>query len=116
MASGCVDIQSVWGFVAPMLQNWGGGGYLKVCDMRRLDFQRIELHVDLVIVVLALNLGACRTPCGRSHVMKIKRLLDMDWKVVIQHTYREVNQCVDALANFGCSLNSVLMFFYSCAS
>ena len=43
--------------------------------------------------------------------MKIRRMLDMDWKVVIQRTYNEANQCANALTNFGGFLNFNLVLF-----
>jgi hypothetical protein len=57
MANGWVDLQSVWGFVVPMLHNCGGGVDLRYA--RRLGFQRIELHVDSMMMVHVLNSGVC---------------------------------------------------------
>jgi len=34
--------------------------------------------------------------------------------VKVIHSYREANQCDDALANLGCSLNNLVMFYESC--
>jgi len=58
---------------------------------RSLDFRRVELHVDSVAVVKILNSGGYGTSDGRSLVMKIRRMLDMDWEVVVNHIYREAN-------------------------
>lgn len=35
----------------------------------------------------------------------------MDWEVVVNHTYRDTNQCADALTNLGGSLDSNLVLF-----
>jgi len=32
----------------------------------------------------------------------------------VKYSYREANQCADALANFGCSLTGEITFFESC--
>jgi hypothetical protein len=39
-------------------------------------------------------------------VESIRRLLDMEWKVRICHSYRKSNTCADALANLGCDHES----------
>jgi hypothetical protein len=33
----------------------------------------------------------------------IWRILELDWKVEVSHTYRETNRCANALTNIGCS-------------
>lgn len=38
----------------------------------------------------------------------------MDWKIKVWHSYREDNACADALANMGCNLESILMFYEHC--
>jgi len=81
---------------------------------RSLDFRRVELHVDSVAVVKILNSGGYDTSDGRSLVMKIRRMLDMDWEVVVNHIYREANQCANAFANLGGSLDANLVLFNAC--
>ena len=81
---------------------------------RSLDFWRVELHVNSVAVVNILNFGGYNIPDGRSLVMKIRRMLDMDWEVVVNHIYREANQCADALAKLGGSLDANLVLFDAC--
>ncbi|KAK2426332.1 TMV resistance protein N [Trifolium repens] len=44
---------------------------------------------------------------------KIWRLLEMEWKVRIRHTYREANRCVDVLAYMGCYLGSTIIIYES---
>jgi hypothetical protein len=40
--------------------------------------------------------------------------MDLDWEVDVQHAYREIKQCVDALANERCSLCEETHFFEEC--
>lgn len=42
---------------------------------------------------------------------EIRKMIALSWVIKIEHTYREANQCVDALANFGCSLDDSLITF-----
>ncbi|PNX93924.1 hypothetical protein L195_g017087 [Trifolium pratense] len=46
-------------------------------------------------------MGNLNSPFGLTLVKNIRRLVDMEWEVHINHAYRESNQCVDALANIG---------------
>jgi len=54
------------------------------------------------------------TPDGRSLAIKIRRLLDIDWEVVVNHIYQEANQCADALTNLRGSLEASLVLFDVC--
>lgn len=47
---------------------------------------------------------------------KIHRLMALDWEVVVQHSYREANQCADALANHGCRMDPEICFYNVCPS
>jgi 3-mercaptopyruvate sulfurtransferase SseA len=47
---------------------------------------------------------------------QIRRLMDLDWEVVVKHSYREANKCADMLANIGCTLDSHIMYYESCPS
>lgn len=40
--------------------------------------------------------------------------MEMDWYVVVFHSYREANRCADALANIACSLDYNLKIFGTC--
>jgi len=44
-------------------------------------------------------------------VERIRRSISLDWDVVVKHSYKESNQCVDALANFGSSLNEDIVYY-----
>jgi hypothetical protein len=37
--------------------------------------------------------------------------LDLDWEVVVHHSYREVNFCANVLANHGCLMEHESVFF-----
>jgi hypothetical protein len=51
---------------------------------------------------------------GRSLILKIWRLLELEWKMVVKHSYRETNKYADVLANNVCFLNFDIIFFESC--
>ncbi|MCH91455.1 putative non-LTR retroelement reverse transcriptase [Trifolium medium] len=84
--------------------------------VRMMQFQFIELHVDSLVVVQAISSHGHGSWKGKALVEKIRRLLAFDWKVVVHHSYREVNQCADALANYGCSMGLGICFFDACPS
>jgi len=81
---------------------------------RNLGFQAVEVNVDSLVVVNCINGNGHGSPSGRSLVFEIQRLINLDWKIVVKHSYREGNQCADALANFRCSLTGEITFFESC--
>ncbi|MCI01199.1 non-LTR retroelement reverse transcriptase-like, partial [Trifolium medium] len=83
---------------------------------RRLNLHRVELHVDSMTVVKAITSSGGGSFRGRSIVDKIWRLIDLDWEVLVHHTYRETNQCADALANMGCNMNDGRVYFDVCPS
>jgi hypothetical protein len=70
--------------------------------------------VDSSVVRQVLLQPGCGRPLGGSLVMRIRRLLELDWEVVIKHTYREANKCAGVLANIGCTLESHTMYYATC--
>jgi hypothetical protein len=46
--------------------------------------------------------------------MRIRCLLELDWEVVINHTYREANKYADILANIECTLDSNIVYYDTC--
>ena len=76
----------------------------------------IELNVDSLMVVNVLTQNGRGSPMGRSLVEKIRHMIDLEWDVVVKHSYREENRCLDALENYGCSLSGDIDFFDSCLS
>jgi hypothetical protein len=51
---------------------------------------------------------------GQFLVKNIRRLLDLDWKVNVVHSYKEANPCSDTLTNISCSLSYNNVFFDLC--
>jgi hypothetical protein len=54
------------------------------------------------------------SPACWSLVHRIQGLIQLDWEIIIQHSYREANRCADILANLGCNLGLPLIFCESC--
>jgi hypothetical protein len=71
----------------------------------------VELHVDSLVVVKAITVNEHGSMRGRSPIEKIQQLIDLEWKVVVHHSYREANQFADALANLGSSMDIGCVFF-----
>jgi hypothetical protein len=49
-----------------------------------------------------------------SLILKIHHFINLKWKVVVKHFFREVNQCVNALRNIGCSMMTNINFYEVC--
>jgi ribonuclease HI len=98
-------------FVAEL---WGVLEGLKYA--RLLGLHVVELNIDSLAVVHVIKTGMTRSSMGFPLVKHIQRLLAMDWEVHISHSYREANQCADALANMGCELNCSIVYFDVCPS
>jgi ribonuclease HI len=81
---------------------------------RHLGFAAVELNTDSVTVAQAISTGNLNSPVGASLLRNIRRLLALDWEVKVVHAYRESNQCADALATIGCSLNKEIIFYNVC--
>ncbi|GAU38338.1 hypothetical protein TSUD_61990 [Trifolium subterraneum] len=100
----CVGICSV--FVA---ESWGV--FEGLSYVHRLGFRKVVLHIDSEVVVRVIKNGSSDSSAGSSLLTQIWRLLEMDWIVEVSHTYREANNCADALANLGCSLDYDTVIF-----
>ncbi|MCH95075.1 putative non-LTR retroelement reverse transcriptase, partial [Trifolium medium] len=74
----------------------------------------IKLHVDSMVVVRAITVSGGGSTCERFLVEKIRRLIDLDWEVVVKHSYREANQCRDALANIVSGMTDGCVFYDKC--
>jgi ribonuclease HI len=81
---------------------------------KRMGFTSVELHVDSLVVVNTITKGQDINSMGRNIVQRIRQLLQMEWEVKVQHSYREANNCADALANMGCRMGHGMMFYESC--
>jgi hypothetical protein len=45
-------------------------------------------------------------------VGKIRRLIGLDWVVMVKHLYHQANQCANVLANIGCGMPNGCVIFY----
>ncbi|MCI09420.1 putative non-LTR retroelement reverse transcriptase [Trifolium medium] len=87
-----------------------------LCYVKSMGFNKVELCIDSQSVVQVIQKVSVQSSMGGSLVRRIRRLLELDWEVEISHTYRETNNCVDALANLGCSMGLELTTFEECPS
>ncbi|GAU35481.1 hypothetical protein TSUD_384360 [Trifolium subterraneum] len=69
----------------------------------RLGFRHVELRSDSLGVVKTLGNEECVITEGWSVLKHIRRLMKLEWEVLVCHTYREANRCADALAHLGLS-------------
>jgi hypothetical protein len=79
--------------------------------VRSMGFNRIELEVDSSVIRQMLLQSGCGRPLGGSLVMRIYRLLELDWEIVIKHLYREANKRADVIVNIRCTLESHKMYY-----
>ncbi|GAU34393.1 hypothetical protein TSUD_217330 [Trifolium subterraneum] len=105
----CVGLCSA--FVAEL---WGV--YEGLQHVYSMGFKKVELHIDSETVVHVLKKGNSTSSLGCSLLKQIWQLLEMDWLVEINHTYREANMCADALTNIGCSFDFNIVFYDSVPS
>jgi hypothetical protein len=88
---------------------WGVLERLKYA--RSLGFNRIELNVDSSVVNQVLCQPGYGRPLGGALVMRIRSLLELDWKVVINHSYRKANKCANVLTNIGCTIDTHMVYY-----
>jgi len=101
-----VILEKYWYGHAYVVELWGV--FEGLVYAKRLGLRAAELHIDSLIVANVLTSNKNGGPCGRSLVEKIRRLLELEWEVVVHNSsYRDVNQYADVLANFGRSLSLV---------
>ncbi|GAU47307.1 hypothetical protein TSUD_283760 [Trifolium subterraneum] len=81
---------------------------------KRLGFTAVELNVDSIVVAQAVKSGNSNSPVGLPLVKHIRRVLNSDWEIKVEHAYRESNKCADAMANVGCQLDREIIFYDSC--
>jgi hypothetical protein len=60
-------------------------------------------------VTRTLSNGEAINPISRGLLQEIRRLLQLDWEVKVQHTFREAKSYADVLANIGCSMISKIL-------
>ncbi|MCI12311.1 ribonuclease H protein, partial [Trifolium medium] len=74
---------------------------------------KVKVHVDS-FVVQTLNSSNVGSVIGWRIIQEIRRLLALDWEIVVCHSYREANSCVDALTNMGCEHEPRLRVYEQC--
>lgn len=79
---------------------------------RMLGMKVGEVSEDSIQVANDINNRKILNPMGRTLMNRIRDLVDLEWKVIIRHLYREENSCADALAKRGFDLS--FLPFYSC--
>ncbi|PNY06732.1 ethylene responsive transcription factor 1b [Trifolium pratense] len=93
---------------------WGRGVLEGLRLAGRLGFRHVELRSDSLSVVKRLSSEECVITEGWSVLKHIRRLMQLEWEILVCHNYREANLCVDALAHIGCELGSYVIFYESC--
>ncbi|GAU27609.1 hypothetical protein TSUD_271500 [Trifolium subterraneum] len=68
---------------------------------RQKGYNKIEVNVDSMVVESVLRMKGRGSPQGRALTSRIRQLLDLEWEVVVKHSYREANKCPNMLANIG---------------
>jgi Na+-translocating ferredoxin:NAD+ oxidoreductase RNF subunit RnfB len=74
----------------------------------------LELNVDLSVVDRMLRMEGKCSPLGGALINQIQRLLNLEWEVVVKHTYCEANKYTKMLANIGCNID--IMDYEVCPS
>jgi hypothetical protein len=83
-----------------------------------LGLNKVELNIDSLAVVQTIKNRRLNSAVGGA-LVKLKhiwRILELNWKVEVSHTYREANRCADALANIGCSADYETVMYDVCSS
>ncbi|CAK8570698.1 unnamed protein product [Lathyrus sativus] len=97
-----------------MAELWGLlEGLIFILD---LGFRRAEVNTDSSEIVVEINQGRSRRSDRVELLRKIESLLDRFDEVVDLRTFREANQCVDALAKTGCRSNEDMHWFSTASS
>lgn len=74
----------------------------------------MEVNVDSLGVANFLGGHGEGSSTVKALVKRIHSLINMDWDVVVKHTYHEANRCADWLANVGWTLMSDIVFYELC--
>ncbi|XP_058727465.1 uncharacterized protein LOC131598912 [Vicia villosa] len=77
---------------------------------RKLKFFKVEIRVDSIEVVEIIGRKQT-TSVGRSIVQEIWSLLDLDWELVLFHSYQEENRQAEALAKHSFPLADMCIIF-----
>ena len=84
---------------------------------RNMSFKFIKLELDSKVVLTWLTNNNVSYPTNMMpSIYDCRSLMDQDWEVQVQHIYREVNECADALAKWGTHQRNILSVYSNCPS
>ena len=84
---------------------------------RNMGFKFMQLALDSKVVLTWLtNYNASYPTNMMPSIYDCRSLMDQDWEVQVQHIYREVNECADALAKWGTHQRNILSVYSNCPS
>jgi ribonuclease HI len=81
---------------------------------RRMNFSKVEVRIDSLEVVNDITNKKPSRMCGKALVGRICQIMDLDWDVIVNHSYREANWLADALARHSFYVNDEACFFHDC--
>jgi ribonuclease HI len=90
------------------------GVYEGVSLARQMNFDKMEVRIDSLEVVNDIRHKKSSRMCGRALVGRICQLMELDWDVVVKHSYREANCLADALARHSFDMKDDVGFFQDC--
>jgi hypothetical protein len=70
--------------------------------IRHIGVTKVQVHIDSCVVVQTLNSTNGGSVIGWCLVQEIRRLLALEWKIKVCHSYQKANVCADAFANMRC--------------
>ncbi|XP_050909468.1 uncharacterized protein LOC127123278 [Lathyrus oleraceus] len=82
-----------------MADCWGVLKDLKLTES--LGLRKVEVNVDSELVLRAIQGESRNIPSCCALIIEITRLIKNHKLLIISHTFREANACVDALAKMG---------------
>ncbi|KAK2432310.1 hypothetical protein QL285_017715 [Trifolium repens] len=74
----------------------------------------MEVRIDSLEVVNDIRRKKPSQMCGKALVGRICQLVELDWDVVVKHSYREANCLADALARHSFDMKDDVGFFQDC--
>ncbi|PNX89635.1 ethylene responsive transcription factor 1b [Trifolium pratense] len=110
MENGSKVLRNIWRRSSAYMTNLSGH-YEGPSLAHNLGFNAVEVNIDSKIILDTLNDKKVSSVLGRSLVGRIWRLIELNWQVVVHHSYHERNQYADALASVGSSLSTDISYF-----
>jgi ribonuclease HI len=93
---------------------WGALEGIKLT--RQMKFAKVEVRIDSLSVVNDIRNKKPSQVCGKALIGRICQMLDLEWEIVVNHSYREANCLADALASHNFSMKNEVCFFQDCPS